>query len=193
MKCLRRSFYQRDTVIVAQALLGKFLVHEIDGQKISGYIVETEAYRSDDPACHAYLEKKTTKNRSLFGPVGHAYVYISYGIHYCVNLVARDKNSVAGGVLIRALQPVDGIEIMRKNRKKMNPKDLTSGPGKLTQALGITLQDDGIDLTLCQKLYVAEGIEIPPSKIIAASRIGISVGQDLLWRFYIDGNEFVSK
>jgi len=193
MNYLKKSFYEQDTVIVAKSLLGALLVHKVDGKLISGYIVETEAYRVDDAACHAFNGRKTTRNATLFGPVAHAYVYISYGIHFCINIVSHNTDTCAGGVLIRALQPVDGIEYMQKNRNQIELKNLTNGPGKLTQALGITIHDNGADILNGRDVYVAQGMQVPDGSIVAAPRIGISQAKDHLWRFYIKGNPFVSR
>ncbi|MDR3549878.1 MAG: DNA-3-methyladenine glycosylase [Candidatus Babeliales bacterium] len=193
MNYLKKSFYEQDTVIVAKSLLGALIVHEIDGKFISGYIVETEAYRVDDAACHAYEGKRTNRNAALFGPVAHAYVYISYGIHFCINIVSHSTDTCAGGVLIRALQPVDGIEYMQEHRNKTVLKDLTNGPGKLTQAMGITMHDNGADILHGTDLYIAQGMQVPDGSIVAVPRIGISQAKNHLWRFYIKGNPFVSR
>lgn len=183
-KILPRSFYELNTVIVAQKLLGKKIIRQIDDTILSGYIIETEAYTFDDPACHAY-RGKTEANKALFGQVGHAYIYFIYGNHYCLNLVAKDSSQYAGGVLIRALQPIDGIEIMKKLRNKENIKDLTNGPGKLAQALNITKKLYGVDVTKNGPIYLTEGIKINNQEIISSGRIGISKAQEKLWRFYI--------
>jgi DNA-3-methyladenine glycosylase len=167
------------------------MVHEIDGHVRSGIIVETEAYMSVDPACHAH-RGKTKRNECLFGPVGHSYVYFIYGNHYCVNTVARTPDMPAGGVLIRALQPVEGIELMKKARRMDSIKNLTNGPGKLTQALGINRSDNGMDLTVGKKLYITDGVKVAKKDIKATPRIGISAAQEKLWRFIINGNEFIS-
>jgi len=193
MNYLTSSFYHQDAVIVAKELLGALLIHKIGDTVVAGYIVETEAYCSDDAACHAYKGRKTLRNATLFGPVAHAYVYVSYGIHFCINIVSRHPSIIAGGVLIRALQPVYGIEFMQKMRNTTQLKNLTSGPGKLTQALGITLQHNGTDLLNNSGLFLAQGIEIAESDIIASPRIGISQAKEHLWRFYVKGNPFVSK
>ena len=142
-KILPRSFYRRDAVTVARELLGKVLVHG----DTAGIIIETEAYPGGDDLASHSAAGVTDRTRVMFGPPGHAYVYLSYGIHACMNVVAC-ADGTAGGVLIRALQPVAGIETMRKRRKKArHDGDLASGPGKLTQALGITLGHYGADLT----------------------------------------------
>lgn len=184
MKVIQSDFFNRDTTIVAQELLGKLLIHEHEGIYRSGIIIETEAYMGNDPACHAY-RGKTERNASLFGPVGYAYVYFIYGNHFCFNTVARAPGVISGGVLIRAIQPVDGIEFMKKARNMNDEKQLVNGPGKLTQALGITKQHNGYDLTQGKRLFLTDGIEIKKSDIKATPRIGISAGQDRLWRFVV--------
>lgn len=182
---LQRDFYARDTVQVAKDLLGKILVRRIGKNIISGIITETEAYRqSDDPASHAYRDI-TERNRAMFGEVGHAYVYFTYGMYHCVNAVARNKNYKAGAVLIRSLVPKDGIEIMMKNRKTKDVANLTNGPAKLTMALGITKKQYGVDLVKSPHLYIINGIE-NNQKIIAGPRIGIKQGTDKLWNFKIN-------
>lgn len=188
---LTPEFFMRDTVQVAQDLLGIKLVHQLPHAIISGIIVETEAYSADDPACHAFTGM-SERNQALFGPGGHAYIYQSYGIHWCVNVVAHTAQQRAGGVLIRALEPVDGIEIMKELRGTDKLSLLTSGPGRLTQALRITRELYGVDLLRNQELFLAPGITIHPAQIVASARIGISKATDNLWRFYIKENPFVS-
>lgn len=192
MKILQKSFYNHPTVQVAKDLLGKNLVREIEGKLLIGKIVETEAYTHDDPASHAYKGERNA-NKSLFGPVGHAYVYFTYGNHFCFNVVAKVPNVSAGGVLIRALEPIEGIEIMQELRPGKKIKDLTNGPGKLTQAFAITKELNGIDLMQKGPLYLTEGEVIPEENIVATKRIGISRAQDKLWRFCIEENQFVSR
>lgn len=179
---LNRTFFARDTVQVAQDLLGMKLVHQTEHGLLSGIIVETEAYTTDDEACHAF-RGMTERNKALFGPVGHAYIYQSYGIHYCFNMVARSNDQSAGGVLIRALQPLEGIEMMHQLRGVTNKKLLTSGPGNVTKAMNITMKYYAHDLLSKSALYVEPGIEIAPSVIVATPRIGISKATDKLWRF----------
>ena len=138
---LQREFFQRDTVIVAKDLLGKKLIRKIGNRKCSGIIIETEAYRaSDDPASHAGI-RKTKRNRIMFEQIGRAYVYFTYGMYHCLNVVARNKKFNAGAVLIRGIYPQLGIDIMSKLRNNTKIQNLTNGPGKLTQALDITLQE----------------------------------------------------
>lgn len=185
MKILPRSFYRRDTVFVAEDLLGKKLIRQINGKIISGIISETEAYRyRDDPASHSY-RGKTERNKAMFGDVGKAYVYFTYGMHYCVNAVAKNKESEAGAVLIRALVPDSGIDFMIKQRKTNTISNLTSGPAKLTQALKITKDQYGEDLTKISKLYIVDGMNMKKSMIESRPRIGIKKATNNLWNFRI--------
>ncbi|NJK77873.1 MAG: DNA-3-methyladenine glycosylase [Nanoarchaeota archaeon] len=182
MTILPRTFYSRDTVLVAKKLLGKKIVRKIGKSEISGIITETEAYRhNDDPASHAY-RKMTERNKVMFGEVGKAYVYFTYGMHYCFNIVARNSKFEAGAVLIRAINPEKGIKIMEKNRGLKDRKTLTNGPAKLTQALKITKNHYGLDLTVNSELYITDGITIN-GKIISSPRIGIKNGTEKLWNF----------
>jgi len=184
MKVLPRSFYSRDTVKVAKDLLGKKLVRKIKNKTISGIITETEAYRfKDDPASHAF-RGVTERNKVMFGEVGVAYVYFTYGMHYCFNVVARNSNYDAGAVLIRSLKPELGINEMIKNRKIDSLNNLTNGPAKLTQAMNITKKQYGEDLTSSSTLCIIEGIKT--RKISSNPRIGIKNGTDMLWNFKIE-------
>lgn len=191
-KFLPQSFFRRDTELVARDLLGIILVRELsNGQILKGIIVETEAYTADDPACHAF-RGKTASNAALFGPVGHAYVYLIYGMHFCFNVVSHTPNQEAGGVLIRGVEPVEGIETMMKNRKIDDIKNLTNGPGKVAQAFGISRQLSHHTLMEKGPLYLVEGEKIATNQIVASPRIGISKAQEMHRRFYIRGNPFVS-
>jgi len=183
LSILTREFYLRDTVSVAKNILGKRIIRKVGNQKASGIITETEAYRhTDDPASHAF-GKITDRNKVMFGEVGIAYVYFTYGMHYCFNVVARSPRVAAGAVLIRAMEPEIGIEEMLRNRNSVNLKDLTNGPAKLTQALQITKEHYGLDLTKKSELYITDGIK--PRKIIESPRIGIRKATDKLWNFKI--------
>ena len=183
MKVLPRSFYRHDTVKVAKDLLGKTLVRKIKNKTISGIITETEAYRyKDDPASHAF-RGITERNKIMFGQVGRAYVYFTYGMHYCVNAVAKSNNYEAGAVLIRGLKPIEGVDFMIKKRKTKLVSNLTNGPAKLTQALEITKKQYGEDLSKISSLYITEGLD--RKKIITNNRIGIKNGIDKLWNFKI--------
>ena len=178
---LKRKFYERETVIVAKQLLGKKVTRRIGMKDLSGIITETEAYRgSDDPASHAAV-KMTNRNKLMFGEVGISYIYFTYGMYFMFNIVAKSKKQNAGAVLIRGIYPKKGIAVMKKNRRVDNLKKLTDGPGKLTQAMGITMKHYGDDLTKKPGLYISDGIKI--KKTIQKSRIGISKGLDKYWNF----------
>jgi DNA-3-methyladenine glycosylase len=187
MNILDRKFYERDTLKVARALLGKKLVRRIKGLELSGMIVETEAYCGQkDSACHAH-RGMTPRNSVMFGKPGHAYVYFTYGMHYMLNLVTEDEGNPCA-VLIRAIEPIDGIEAMEARRKKKGAQ-LTNGPAKLCQALSIDKSLNGWDLTRGIELWVEDYRKIPAKSIIATPRIGIDYAQkkhrEALWRFLI--------
>jgi DNA-3-methyladenine glycosylase len=185
---LPRSFYNRSSSDVARGLLGKLLVHG----PVSGIIVETEAYPGGDDLASHSAAGITDRTRVIFGPPGHAYVYLSYGMHECLNIVAGPKGT-AGCVLIRALEPVDGIGIMRSRRPRArHDRDLANGPGKLTQALAITRRHYGVDVTR-GSLVVRDRPSIPDPEIAVSARIGITKCPDLLLRFTISGNSFLSQ
>lgn len=189
---LPRSFFLRPTPEVAQELLGKYLVRMINDKRLVGKIVETESYTSEDPACHAF-KGKTERTYALFEQVGRAYVYFVYGNHHCFNAVAREKTE-AGGVLIRAVEPVEGIAVMKEHRGGITGYNMTNGPGKLAQAFAIDNSLYSYDLTREGALYLAECAGIKEHFIIKeTTRIGISKAQDLLHRFYIVGSPWVSK
>ena len=186
MRIISRSFYDRDTVDVAQDLIGKLLVRRIGKKIVSGMIIETEAYRyKDDAASHSFVGM-TERNKAMFGEVGKAYVYFTYGMHYCVNVVAKNNDFEAGAVLFRALEPVEGVDFMIKQRKTTLISNLTNGPAKLTQALQITKKQYGEDLTKLSSLFVIEGKKIRKSEIKARSRIGIKKATDKLWNFSLN-------
>ena len=190
MEKLDREFYRRDTVEAAQALLGKIVVHRTTEGVISGRIVETEAYVCGDPASHS-TRGRTPRTEVMFGEPGHAYVYFIYGFHSCLNVVSH-PDGVPGAALIRAVEPLDGIELMRRNRGRHSLTDLCSGPGKLAQAMAIGVSLSGEDL-LGDRLYVIDG-GTDIGDIVARPRIGIKVATDKLWRFYpTQYRESVSK
>jgi DNA-3-methyladenine glycosylase len=184
---LPRRFYERSTIAVARDLLGKVLVHG----PVAGIIVETEAYLGgDDLASHSAVGI-TNRTRVIFGPGGHAYVYLSYGMHDCLNIVAQAEGT-PGCVLIRALEPVEGIDVMRGRRlKSRSERDLASGPGKLTQAMAITRAHSGADMTRGDLIVRTPRIAIS-FEIAVTPRIGITKCADLPLRFLIRGNRFVS-
>ena len=190
---LPRAFYNRPTVQVARALLGKVLVHRTPAGTAAGMIVETEAYiGEDDPACHA-SHGPTARNAPLYGPPGVAYVYLNYGIHYLVNAVTEAEGHPAA-VLIRALEPVRGRRLMAHRRAPDGPPlasaDLCRGPGNLTRALGITIAQNQLDLTSA-RLYL-EDLRRPPPAVSCGPRIGIRAAIDRPWRFWIAGHSCVS-
>ena len=185
-EALGASFYDRDPRQVAVDLLGCVLVHETPDGVTSGVVVETEAYRPEDPACHAY-KGPTMRNRNIFGRPGLAYVYLSYGIHKLLNVVCEEEG-VGSAVLIRALRPLEGQDLMKERRRRQ--RDLCNGPGRLTKALGVELARDGSDLT-DGDLYLAWG-DPPEGDIISTTRIGISRGTELPWRYLVEGERDVS-
>ena len=189
---LPRSFYLRPTLTVARELLGKVLVHRTPAGTLAGMIVETEAYiGEDDPACHA-APGPTSRNAPLYGPPGLAYVYLNYGIHYLVNAVTEAKGHPAA-VLIRALDPLDGIPLMQRRRGRSGEiatSDLCRGPGNLSQALGITLTENLLDLVAGPLTIQDRGLAI--DDVSQGSRIGIRVGTDRPWRFWATGHPAVS-
>lgn len=172
-----------DTITLARALLGKILVSVQNEEITAGIITETEAYLHDDPACHAYRNKKTPRNEAMFMQAGTSYVYLIYGMHYCFNVVSNAKG-IGEAVLIRSLLPVEGIRIMQQRRNIQNIKQLCNGPGKLCQALGIDLSLNAISL-LENTLYILDYKEFNDNEIVSAPRIGISKGKELLYRFYV--------
>ncbi|NID13885.1 DNA-3-methyladenine glycosylase [Luteibacter yeojuensis] len=188
---LPRSFFHRDARVVAPELLNKVLAGA-DGR--AGRIVEVEAYvGAIDPAAHTF-RGKTKRNAVMFGPPGHMYVYFTYGMHWCCNTVCGDEGE-GSGVLIRALEPLAGIERMREARPKVRrDRELCSGPARLTQALGITGEQNGIDLVRARDGYtVLDDGTPPPENVPGSARIGIREGTDLLWRWLVAGNPHVSR
>jgi len=178
---MNKDFFDRDAVVVAKAMIGM----EFHFHNTGGVVVETEAYRPDDPASHSF-NGPTPRNRVMFGPPGHLYVYRSYGIHWCANIVCASGSAV----LIRALEPQTGVELMKMRRGTDTLRNLCSGPGKLCQALAITGDVDGISV-LEQPILVRPSETGP--EIVAGPRIGISKAMDLPWRFGVKGSPHLSK
>jgi DNA-3-methyladenine glycosylase len=203
MRRINREFYRRDSVTVAKELMGKYLVHVVDGGEIIGKIVEVEAYMGpDDKAAHSYNNRRTDRNEVMYGPAGYAYVYIIYGMYNCVNVVVKEPE-IPQAILIRALEPVNGLEKMANLRysksyeglTKRERIGLTSGPGKLCIALNIDRSQNGEDL--CgDKLYILEEEKPEAFEMVETTRINIDYAEEAVhfpWRFYIKNNPYVSK
>lgn len=189
LRKLPRNFYLRPTLTVARDLLGKYFMRKIGRTSLIGKIVEVEAYLgSRDPASHAF-RGRTKRNEVMFWEGGHLYVYFTYGMHFCANVVT-ERAGIGHAVLLRTVEPLEGIEIMRRNRRRntTRPPDdrhLTNGPAKLCEAFGIARGENGTDL--CgDSIYVCEGESIPRKKIASSPRIGIRAGQEKHWRFYLN-------
>ena len=193
---LGRSFYLQPTLRVTRALLGKVLMHDSREGRTAGRIVEVEAYRGPrDQAAHTAGGRRTVRNETMWGPPGHAYVYFVYGMHYCVNVTTQPPG-VPEAVLIRALEPLDGIELMRARRNLFEGPawKLCRGPGALCRAMGLTRAQDGADL-VHSRLRIVDAPPTPPSRIARTARIGVaSAGTDALrpWRFLVRGSVAVS-
>lgn len=201
LKKLPRNFYSKDTISIAKNLLGKILVHDINGKQLSGRIVETEAYKGiTDKAAHSYMNRRTKRTEVMYGPCGFSYVFMIYGMYYCFNVVT-EAEGIPEAVLIRALEPVCCIDEMSFNRynkkfehlNKTQIKNLTNGPGKLCKALLINKEQNKKDL--CNSnLYIAED-DFRDFKIKSTKRIGIDYAEDAAdypWRFYIENNSYIS-
>ncbi len=191
LRKLPLDFYEQPTLEVAQALLGQLLVRKVGEKIMIGKIVETEGYIAKiDAACHAY-RGITERNRVMFGAAGHAYVYFAYGNHFMLNVVTEPEGEAAA-VLIRALEPIAGIEVMQSFRPVKRLVDLLSGPGKLTQAMNITRALNGQSFQ-SDELFIAHGENVPKKCIGISARVGITQARDLPWRYFIKDNPFVSK
>jgi DNA-3-methyladenine glycosylase len=197
-KLVTADFYRQPVVEAARNLLGKRLVHQIDGQQISGWICETEAYDGEsDRACHA-RSGKTARNSVMYGEAGHAYVYFTYGMHWMLNCVCGDEGYPAA-ILIRALVPVEGLEYIANRREGIARKDWCSGPARLTRALSIGQECNGVSLTeLSSGLYIEEGMAVPENRMTRTPRIGIQYAGEpwvsLPWRFVVqDADVFFNE
>ena len=186
---LARANLAVDTVALARFLLGKVLVRELGSERLTGRIVETEAYLQDDPACHAF-RGMTPRNRSLFLDVGHAYVYLCYGTSYLLN-VSSEKPGTGAGVLLRALQPLVGMEHMYRAGRIDRPLDLARGPGRLTAALQVDLRHDGLDLFSKGSLWVGSD-DARVDAIGESTRIGLAKAADSRLRFFVAGSNYLS-
>ncbi len=188
---LSRAFFDRPAVEVAPALLGRVLVRTLaDGARLSGRIVEAEAYEPGDPASHGF-RGPTPRNRTMFGPPGHLYVYFTYGHHWMMNVVTRAQGH-GSAVLLRALEPLEGLETMAAARGRSAPRDLCSGPGKLAQALAVNRDQDGEDLVRGHVVWLEAGAPPSSSYVATGGRIGVSVGAEPQWRFWERDSEWIS-
>jgi DNA-3-methyladenine glycosylase len=196
LRPLPRRFYEPSAGAVAPKLLGQWLVRNTTAGPCGGPIVETEAYLAGDPACHAF-NGPTARNRVMWGPPGHGYVYFIYGNHWCFNVVCRPAG-MAEAILIRALEPAIGLEQMEKRRRVDDPRQLTNGPGKLCEAMAIDRAFDGIDLCDAQSpLFIARNPALKTflkqrGPVITTTRVGIVKAAALPLRFYLGGSAFVS-
>lgn len=202
MEILSCEFYNHTSLEVAPKLLGKVLTRMVDGKRLSGKIVEVEAYMGPhDKAAHSYGNKRTKRNEVMFGPPGYAYVYMIYGMYYCMNVITSPEN-IPHGVLIRAVEPLEGLEYMSLNRynlplDKLTPskiRNLTSGPGKLCNAMNIDLSLNGTSLQ-GPEIYIEEPSHHEEFTIASSPRINVSYAEEAAaypWRFYIEGNRYVS-
>lgn len=196
---LDATFYQRDAVTLARALLGQRLVRVIDGQRLAGIIVETEAYLGlEDKGAHTYRGRRTQRNQHMFSPGGTLYVYFTYGMHYCMNVVASVEDDPVA-VLLRAIEPTEGLDMMQARRPRARKvTDLCSGPAKLTAALAIDRSHDGVDLTRSEEVFIeaTRRRPLPASRITVAPRVGIAYAGE--WaakplRFYVADSPHVSQ
>jgi DNA-3-methyladenine glycosylase len=199
MSRLGRAFFARDTQVVARDLLGRHLVHVLDGERITGRIVETEAYTGfDDQASHG-RHGETARNRPMFGQVGVSYVYFTYGMHWLLNVVARTEGAEhPAAVLLRAVEPLAGLDRIAARRDGRPPREWTNGPAKLTKAMGIDGALSGVDLTAPgSPLYFEQGQPVPDEAVQTGPRVGLGSTPEpwlsVPWRFYVADNPYVSR
>jgi DNA-3-methyladenine glycosylase len=188
---LARAFFARPSPVVARDLLGRLLVRRLPEVTLVGRIVECEAYQEDDPASHSY-RRPTNRTQVMFGRPGHLYVYFTYGMHYCMNVVTGAEGE-GSAVLLRAVEPLEGLEWMRERRGLLDVMSLCRGPARLTQAYGIGRAHNGMDLVEGQDLFVAAGRPVPGARSGVGPRVGIRVATERPWRFVELGSRFVSR
>jgi DNA-3-methyladenine glycosylase len=189
---LPRNFYMRRPSEVAPDLLGRVLVGRSDrGARVAARIVETEAYEPHDPASHAF-RGRTARNAVMFGQPGRLYVYFTYGMHFCMNAVTGNAGE-GMAVLLRAAEPIDGLDEMRRRRGRLQDRELCSGPAKLCQAFDVDGSFDGADLVRGNDLWITEGTSVPSSLVVVGPRVGVRVGLEHAWRFSVDGDPYVSR
>jgi DNA-3-methyladenine glycosylase len=188
---LPRSFFARPSTVVAPELLGRILVRILpDGTRLVARLVEVEAYGPKDPASHAY-GGPTPRNLVMFGPPGRLYVYFTYGMHFCSNVVTG-RDGEGSAVLLRAAEPIEGLEVMTANRGVDVLNRLCGGPGRLTQAFGIGRPENGVDLVRDRSLHLRAGEPVRPGRIARSTRVGVNVGIEPRWRFFERGSAYVS-
>jgi DNA-3-methyladenine glycosylase len=188
---LPRAFYARPAPEVARDLLGRVLVRRLGDLRLVARLVETEAYEERDPASHSY-RGRTARTQVMFGPPGHLYVYFTYGMHFCINVVTGAEGE-GSAVLLRAAEPLEGIPEMSRRRRTEDPRLLAAGPGRLTQALGIGREHGGLDLTRPGELFVAAGEPVAAEAVLVGPRVGIRVATEMPWRYSIKDSRFVSR
>ena len=190
LRPLARRWYARASPVVARDLLGRLLVRRDPQGLLVGRIVECEAYQQDDPASHSY-RGPTARTAVMFGPAGHLYVYFTYGMHFCMNVVTG-RPGEGSAVLLRAVEPLEGLELMRSRRPGAPDRLLCAGPARLTQAYRIGRGDNGLDLAAGGPLFVAAGTPLPEDRVAVDLRVGITRAVELPWRFSEAGSPFVS-
>jgi DNA-3-methyladenine glycosylase len=188
---LPRSFFARPAPVVARDLLGRILIGSLGGPRVAGRLVECEAYQQDDPASHSF-RGPTARTAVMFGPAGHLYVYFTYGMHFCMNVVTGQEDE-GSAVLLRAVEPLEGLEAMRARRRVTDDRLLCSGPARLTRAYGVDRTSDGLDLTIGRALWIARGSGVPDEQVGSGPRVGIRVAVENPWRYVEAGNRFVSR
>jgi DNA-3-methyladenine glycosylase len=188
---LARRFFARPATEVAPALLGRVLVRYGDGSRMSARIVETEAYEEGDPASHSF-RGRTTRNDVMFGPPGHLYVYFTYGMHHCMNVVTG-RDGEGSAVLLRAAEPLECAEAMARRRGTIDRRLLCSGPARLCEAFGVDRRADGADLVEGGEFWIERGRPVEGVHVVAGPRVGISLGEDRRWRFVVAGDPFASR
>jgi DNA-3-methyladenine glycosylase len=188
---LRRAFFARPSTEVAPELLGRILVRiDPERRRVAARIVEVEAYEEGDPASHSY-RGRTARTEVMFGRAGHLYVYFTYGMHHCMNVVTG-RPGEGSAVLLRAAEPIDGLDEMAIRRGTVEPRRLCAGPGRFTEAFGITREHDGVDLVRDPDLGLFEGRPVPTEEIARSTRVGVNVGVERPWRWFVRGDPFVS-
>jgi DNA-3-methyladenine glycosylase len=187
-----KTFYDRDAVDITRDLIGSLIVRKLDGATLAGFIVEAEAYKECEPACHAH-RGRTKRTEVMFGPGGYAYIYFVYGMYWCLN-VTSEPDGKAAASLIRAVEPITGMETMKRLRNRENPAEFCSGPGKLTMAFGLDGKLNGHDISKPPLRILALPDDLKPRvKLRRSERIGLTVAKNLKYRFYADSNPHVSR